>query len=500
MDQPVILAIDQGSSATKCVAVGADGGLVSRAASPLETRHPRPGWVEQDALAIWTGVGRAVADCLEKLQGAEVVGVGLSTQRESLVAWERVTGEPVCPVITWQDGRGAAVCETLRSAETDAMVLRRSGLPLDPMFTAAKASALLDRIDPDRVRTGAGEIRLGTVDAWLMSRFGDEHVTEAGNASRTQLLNVHSADWDDDLLALFRVPRACLPRVVASVGPFAPVRGLAPLPDGTRLGAVLGDSHAALFGHGATTPGTMKATYGTGSSIMGVTGPDSAMGGGVCRTIAWMIDAPVHAAEGNIRSTGATLGWLAGVLGMEVAALIELGLASAHDGVVLVPGFGGLGAPWWDRDAVGLLTNLTLGTSRGAIARAALDSIVAQVADVVEAIARQTGGVRTLFVDGGATRSDGLMQMQANRLGCVIARAREPELSAVGAAHLAGLACGFFTEAALASAVRPRDEFRPDAGGPDAGGPDAGNHDEDRRLWRRAIARASGRPSGSDVP
>lgn len=482
-----VLAIDQGTSATKCALVGEDGQFVARGSAPLGEHHPRPGWVEQDANEIRDSVRRAVAACLEGRDAACVATVGFSTQRESLLLWDAATGAALSPVVSWQDQRGAAICDALRSEDTERLVQTRSGLPLDPMFSAVKARWLLDRHDPDRARARNGEIRLGTIDSWLLGGFSDAHVIEAGNASRTQLLNVHAVDWDDDLLDLFDVPRACLPRVLPSTGPFPTVRGLPPLRDGTPVGAVMGDSHAALFGHGALSQGQVKATYGTGSSVMGLIDRPVDLQAGLCLTIGWMTNRPAYAAEGNIRSAGSTLRWIAGILGLEVPALVAMGLASRSDGVALVPGFGGLGAPWWDRDAVGLLTNLTLGTTRDAIARAAVESVVFQVADVVEAIAHSVGTVGELFVDGGPTRTDGLMQMQADRLRCTILRAREPELSALGAAHLAGLSAGIWSRAALETLPRPRDRFE--------GRPDQ-HKDGDSRHWRAAVARASSRRIG----
>lgn len=483
MTGPLVLAIDQGTSATKCVLVDAGGRFVSRGVAALDETHPQPGWVEQDGDAIWHSVRKAVAACLVGHDARAVVSVGFSTQRESLLMWERATGRAISPVISWQDQRGAALCDTLRSDDTERLVRTRSGLPLDPMFSAVKARWLIDNYDAGGVRSRAGALCLGTIDSWLLSRFSGEHLIEAGNASRTQLLNVHDVDWDDDLLSLFGVPRACLPRVVASTGPFPAVHGLEPLPDGTPIGAVMGDSHAALFGHGAITPGQVKATYGTGSSVMGLIAEPGDLKAGLCLTIGWMTEAPAYAAEGNIRSAGSALRWMAGILGLDVPALVAMGLAACSDGVVLVPGFGGLGAPWWDRGAVGLLTNLTLGTTREAIARAAVESVVFQVADVVEAIAHSVGTVRELFVDGGPTRTDGLMQMQADRLGCTLLRASEPELSALGVAHLAGLSAGVWDRAALDALPRPRDRFVPTASPPQL----------DSRHWHDAIARASSR-------
>jgi glycerol kinase len=242
----LILAIDQGTSSTKALVVDARGDVVSRAQSPVSLATPEPGWVQQDAEEIWASVRRVVSDALDLETAKRVVSLGLSTQRESCVIWDRRTGEALTPVLSWQDQRTEAICAALRAAGHGAMIRRRSGLPLDPMFSAAKARWLLDRLPQGRARAKAGEICLGTIDAFLLSRFGGEAVVEAGNASRTQLFDVVVGKWDDDLLTIFDVPLASLPRVVASNGPFPKARGLAPLADGTPIGAVLADSHSAL--------------------------------------------------------------------------------------------------------------------------------------------------------------------------------------------------------------------------------------------------------------
>src|SRR2546430_6327419 len=267
MTTPLILSIDQGTSSTKCLLVNGKGEVVARGSAPLGEQHPRPGWVEQDPIEMVETVRGAVRACLEGVDAKAVVAVGISNQRESLAVWDAGSGEPLARLVSWQDQRAAAACDALRSPENERLVLERSGLPLDPMFSAAKAKWLLDAIDPQRTRARAGAVRLGTVDSWLLSRFTKDHLIEVGDASRTQLLDVHRAVWDPDLLALFHVPRAALPEIVPSVGPFAKVSGLAPLPDGVPILGVMGDSHAALFGHGAVTPGQVKATFGTGSSV-----------------------------------------------------------------------------------------------------------------------------------------------------------------------------------------------------------------------------------------
>jgi glycerol kinase len=483
MAAPLLLAIDQGTSGTKAILVDGAGAILARGHAPVGETHPNPGWVEQDPIAIWHSVQRAVAVCLDSQDEGRVVAVGLSTQRESIVMWDRITGAPITPVISWQDQRTAALCDELRSPEVERLVRARSGLPLDPMFSAIKARWLLQTHAGAMAAVRDGRAVIGTIDSWLLSRFSnDDPVIEVGNASRTQLLNVAEVGWDPDLLEAFGVPAAVLPRLTRSTGPFPATRGLAPVPDGTPVMAVMGDSHSALFAHGAFVPGQVKATYGTGSSVMGLIARPDALHPGVCLTIGWQMDRPAFAAEGNIRATGAALRWMASILGMSVDAMTELGARSQSRGAVLVPGFTGLGAPWWDRDAVGLLTNLSLDTTPAELARAALEAVVHQVADVVAVIGDNVGTVRDLFTDGGPSRNDALMQMQADLLGCTVHRSAAAELSALGVAHMAGLAAGVWSEAALRDLPRPRDTILPRETGDDRAA--------QRAQWQAAIARA----------
>jgi glycerol kinase len=485
---PLLLAIDQGTSGTKAILVNGTGAIVARGHAPIGETHPHPGWVEQDPSEIWHSVQRAVADCVAAQEADRVVAVGLSTQRESIVVWDRMTGAPLTPVISWQDQRTAALCDSLRSPEIERLVRSRSGLPLDPMFSAVKATWLRRNHAGAAAAIAAGRAVIGTIDSWLLSRFSnDEPAIEVGNASRTQLLHVAAVLWDPDLLELFDIPEAALPRLTRSVGPFPGTRDLAPLKDGTPVLAVMGDSHSALFAHGAFAPGQVKATYGTGSSVMGLIDRPEALESGVCLTIGWQIDRPAFAAEGNIRATGAALRWMAGILGMSVDAMTTLGARSESRGAVLVPGFTGLGAPWWDRDAVGLLTNLSLDTTPAELARAALEAVVHQVADVVDVIGQNVGAVHDLFTDGGPSRNDALMQMQADLLGCTIHRSAAAELSALGVAHMAGLGAGLWTWDALCALPRPRDTIRPNI--------IDDNRAAERAHWQAAVARArSGTP------
>jgi glycerol kinase len=449
-----VLAVDQGTSSTKAVLVTAAGGVLARGSAPVAQSFPAPGWVEQDPVEIWTSVQSAVAACLEAAgpeAAAAVAAVGFSNQRESVVLWDRRTGEAVAPLVSWQDRRTAEKAARLVDAGHGDLVFELTGLPLDPMFSAAKMSWLLDEHDPDRSRARAGELCLGTVDAWLLSRFGGEAVIEIGNASRTQLLSLATGTWDEKLLEIFGIPAAALPRVVTSTGPFPASRDLAPLPDGRPVTAVLGDSHAALFAHAGWRPGVVKASYGTGSSVMtlatGRTGRES----GVCSTVAWQTGdpAPALALEANVLATGRTLTWLAEVFGTGVDTLLAEAAATGSGGVTLVPAFGGLGAPWWDASAVPVLAGFTLGTGRAAIARAGLESVAFQVADVVAAMADAGVPVRALYADGGLSRNDTVLQLQADVCGVPVHRAAEADLSALGAAHLAGVAAGLWTLAEL---------------------------------------------------
>ncbi len=496
----MLLAIDQGTSATKAVLVAGDGTIRARGAAPVAQHHPQAGWVEQSADEIWDSVQAAVAACLAGGIPEPIAAVGLSTQRESLVLWERRGGRPVGPLLSWQDQRTAPHCARLRAAGASERVRALSGLPLDPMFSALKAGWLLDAHDPDRTRSRRGDLCLGTVDSWLMSRFGGEHLIEVGNAARTQLLGVRSRAWHPELLDLFGIPPEVLPRVVASTGPFPAVRGLAPVPDGTPVLAVMGDSHAALYAHAGWRPGHVKATYGTGSSIMSLGEPPGADTGALCLTIAWDDGAPAYAVEGNIRATGATLTWLAALLGRTPAELAALAGPSS-EGLHLVPAFGGLGAPWWDDEAVGLLSGLTFGTGAPQLARAALESIAFQVEDVVDAVHREVHPVRTLLADGGPTANATLMQLQADTSGRRVEVARARELSALGAAHLAGVGAGVWTRTALEQLDRPREAYEPVEAAP--------SRHARTRAWHAAVDRARRRagdrehaiaPSGAGPP
>lgn len=486
--EPLILAIDQGTSATKTALVNARGEVVARGTAGLAVRHPRKGWVEQSPDEVWRSVEESVSACLAAGGRDGLIGLGLSTQRESLLLWDRRTGAAKSPLISWQDQRTVALCRAY--APHADLVRELSGLPLDPMFSAAKARWLLDEFDQDRTRAARGDLCLGTVDAWILHRLTGEHQTEVGNASRTQLMDIKTCQWSPRLLDLFGVPAPALPEIVGSAGPFARRAGDDALPRVPVL-AVMGDSHAALFGHAGWRPGLVKATYGTGTSVMaarGLAGQATAgQAAGLCETIAWQHGAePVRAVEGNIRSSGATLAWLAQLTGTTTARLAALAETARADGVRLVPAFNGLGAPWWDPEAAGLLTGLTLGTTMDNIARAALESVAFQVNDLLLAIRQATGGAAVLSVDGGGVVNASLMQLQADVSGTPVLRPATADLSALGAAHLAGLAAGLWSPADLDALPRPHEEFTPATSATWRAG--------EVSAWHAAVSRARYRP------
>jgi glycerol kinase len=477
-DRPYVLALDQGTSATKAVAVGADGRVLAVASVPLAQQHPAPGQVEQDATEILDSVHRAAEAVIEQV-GDRVLSVGLSVQRESALVWDRRTGRPASPLLGWQDRRTSGEAVRMRESGQDARVRELSGLPVDPMFSALKLRWLLDEAEPGADLAG------GTIDAFLTQALCGQAVHEVGSASRTQLLDVRTGRWSEELLDAFGVPRSVLGEVVPSDHTFGTI-ATGPLV-GRPLHAVLGDSHAALFGHGVRTPGAVKVTYGTGSSVLGLSPADAAVADGVVRTIAWGRGEELASAfEGNILATGATLVWLSRLLGItpqELARLAEE--APAEHGIDLVPAFAGLAAPWWDPAAVGLISGIDQGTGRAEIARAACESVVLQVDDVLTAAEASGQRIDTIRADGGPSGNRWLMQLQADLSGRVVVPSSVPELSALGAAHLAGLAAGVWTQDDLPGPGGELSELRPR---------ELPGSGERRARWRGAVERSRHQP------
>lgn len=445
-----ILAIDQGTTNTKAILLSAEGRVLAQSSRPMQVSYPKPGWAEQSASDIWSSVCEVIAD-LVKGGEHEIAALGISNQRESIVLWDAVSGEPVAPCIIWQCRRSSERCAALRAAGHEAEVVARSGLGLDPLFPAAKLAWLLDNVPGARDAAAAGRLRAGTVDSWLLWKLtgGQRHVSDHSNASRTQLFNLDAKAWDPWLCELFDVPRTLLPEVMSSDALFGRLAaGVTALPEGTPIQAVIGDSHAAAFGHGIAGPGSVKATMGTGSSLMAVTGVRVASSHGLSSTIAWSRgDEVVYALEGNIAVSGQTAAFATRLLGLaDEGALSELAqTVPGSDGVSFVPALAGLGAPHWRAKARGTITGMSLGTTQAHIARAALEAIALQIADVLAAMEADLGAALPfLYVDGGASRNDFLLQMLADFSNRPVRRGSIAELSAYGAGKMAAQALGLW--------------------------------------------------------
>ncbi|GLQ10468.1 glycerol kinase [Devosia yakushimensis] len=443
MSADLILAIDQGTTNTKALLVDATGRVLQRASVPNLVTYPQPGWAEQSATTLIEGVQQVIADVVAKHGGADgIAGLAISNQRESIVVWDAATGEPIGPCIIWQCRRSAAKCEALRSKGHAELIEERTGLALDPLFPAGKIAWLLDAMPGARRRAERGELRAGTVDSWLLWQLtgGSVHASDHSNASRTQLFDTAALRWDEELAGLFDIPLSLLPQVRASDSEFGRVAAdVTALPPGVPIRAMIGDSHAALFGHGVRTPGTVKATYGTGTSLMTLTPRRVRSAHGLSGTIAWSTAAGVaHALEGNISVSGQAAAFMAQLLGVgDVAALSALA-AEDSNGVAFVPALVGLGAPHWRADARGTITGLSLGTEPRHLARAAIEAIAFQVADVFAAMQQDLGtDLSELRADGGASQNALLMQFQADLIARPVTASTAPEVSALGAAALA---------------------------------------------------------------
>ncbi len=487
----LLLAIDQGTTNSKAVLVDEAGAVVARGSAPLSIRHPAPGWVEQDATELWQSVVEAVRACLGAgPAGAHIAGIAISNQRESVVAWHALTGEPLGPCVSWQCRRTAAACSELRAAGHESTVVAKTGLPIDPMFGASKAAWLLAHVRERRPELTQSDVRLGTVDAWLLHNAsgGARYACDASNASRTQLFDIEAGRWDEDLGELFGVPTRLLPEVLDSDAEFGLTEGFRGVPDGTPIRAMLGDSHAALFGHGVDRPGVVKATYGTGSSLMTPLEQAAAPQHGVTTTVAWSRSGTrTYALEGNILVSAASLPWASELLGLggdpgALAALAET--APSSGGVDFVPALIGLGAPHWDSDALGLFSGLSFRSGRAEVARAVMESIALQVADVFDAMRSQAPHpLRHLLADGGPSANRWLMSIQADMIGAPVIASDAPEASALGAAYMAGLALGHWPRLADVPALQHQPE-------PILPRIDDAERERRRATWRNAVARA----------
>jgi glycerol kinase len=453
---PLTIALDQGTTSSRTIVFDEGGKPLAVGQKEFQQHFPSAGLVEHDAKEIWDSQLATAVEALSqaKLRPKDIAAIGITNQRETTVLWDRRTGEPLHRAIVWQDRRTADVCTRLRQDGAEDMVRSRTGLVIDPYFSGTKLAWLLDKVEGARARAERGEIAFGTIDSWLVYKLtnGALHLTDPSNASRTLLFNIQTQAWDDELLRLFRVPRAVLPEVRDSSEVYgeAKTEGLAGIP----IAGIAGDQQAALFGQLCTEPGLTKNTYGTGCFMLQNTGTSAPVSKHkLVTTVAWRRDGKTeYALEGSVFIGGAVVQWLRDGLGIiQSSADVEALAASVPDsgGVYLVPAFAGLGAPHWDAYARGAMVGLTRGTGTGHIARAAVESIAYQVADLAEAMQADAGTpLSELRVDGGASRNDMLLQFQADLLGVSVARPEVTETTALGAAYLAGLAARVWKDTA----------------------------------------------------
>lgn len=494
MSAAFILALDQGTTSSRAIVFDRRGRPRATAQQEFPQHFPRPGWVEHDPRDLWQSTRRvalaAVAEA--NLTGRDLAAIGLTNQRETTLLWDRRTGEPVAPAIVWQDRRTAGLCAQLRRRGLEPLFRERTGLLLDPYFSGTKLRWLLDHIPGARRRAGRGELAFGTVDSWLLWQLTDGriHATDVSNASRTLLLNIHTGQWDDELLRTLRIPREVLPEVRASSGLFGEISSL-PALRGLPISGVAGDQQAALFGQACFRPGMAKNTCGTGCFLLQHTGTKPVVSRHqLLTTIAWRLGAngPLeYALEGSVFIGGAVVQWLRDGLGLIARSSDIEALAarvSDNGGVYLVPAFAGLGAPHWDAAARGALVGLTRGSTAAHVARAAIESIAYQSADLLAAMHADCGErLRELRVDGGATVNQALLQFQSDLLRVPVVRPRTTETTALGAAYLAGLAVGFWkNRAEIARLWGVARTFRPHA-------PRAAMQCL-QRDWHRAVERA----------
>jgi len=476
-----ILGIDEGTTGVGAALVDLKGHIVARADADIALGYPQPGWVEQDASEIWRQTQRAVAEVLRGRQ-AHILAVGVANQRETTIVWNRQTGKPVHPAIVWQCRRTAPECERLRSEGFGEAIAEKTGLLLDPYFSATKLRWILDRLGEEN-----GNLAFGTVDSWVLWNLtgGAVHATDPTNASRTMIYNIQQRDWDEDLLELFGVKRSLLGEVRPSSGAFGTTRGCGFLPDGIPIYGVVGDQQAALFGQTGFDPGDAKNTYGTGCFLLMNTGEKRPFSQhGLVTTLACGPNGEtVYALEGSVFVAGAAIQWLRDGLGLLASASESESLAASvpdNGGVVFVPALTGLGAPYWDSEARGAFFGLTRGTTRAHLVRATLEAIAHETADLVEAMEQEAGiPLSILRVDGGASANDLLLSFQADLLNRVIERPTEVETTVLGAAYLAGLQLGVWSPADLRTLRRVDRRFTPTMT------PTA--RAAHRERWRRAV-------------
>lgn len=486
-----LLALDQGTTSSRAIVFDLAGRPVAAAQKEFRQYYPQPGWVEHDPEDLWTTQRDCAAEALASagLASADIAAVGIANQRETTLLWDRRTGKPVHPAIVWQDRRTADHCARLRAGGVEPMIAEKTGLRLDPYFSATKLSWLLDNVAGARAAAERGELAFGTVDTWLLWQLtgGRVHATDVSNASRTLLLNLAAGAWDDDLLRLFRIPAAVLPEIRDTAGDFGAVASGLPAA-GAPVAALAGDQQAALFGQACLRSGMAKATYGTGAFLLLHTGREIVRSRhDLLTTVAWRLGGETtYALEGSVFVAGAVIQWLRDELGLVAdAAELDRLAASVPDagGAILVPAFTGLGAPHWDPAARGAILGLTRGVNRAHLCRAALESIAFQTAGLLGAMEKDAGrALAELRVDGGASRSAPLLQIQADLLGRAVVRPRVSETTALGAAALAGIGAGLIAPEEFAAAWTPDARAEPTL--------DAAARERRLAEWARAVERS----------
>ncbi len=486
---PFILALDQGTTSSRAILFDRAGQIHGMAQKELRQIFPQPGWVEHDAEEIWTDQLAVARDVMRShgVTATDIAAIGITNQRETTVIWDRKTGVPIANAIVWQDRRTAGLCEALQTQGHAEMISEKTGLVLDAYFSASKIKWLLDHTPGARAKAERGELAFGTIDSWLAFKLCGAHVTDASNASRTMLFNITEMRWDQELLDLFELPRSILPDIIASSGmfgkTFAPLLGAA-----IPLAGIAGDQQAATFGQACHRPGMAKNTYGTGCFMLMNTGKTPVVSENrLLTTVGWTLEKSDYMLEGSVFTAGATIQWLRDGMGMiNQASEVEALASGVTDtgGVMFVPAFAGLGAPYWDPYARGTIIGLSRGTTKAHIARAALEAIAYQSADILDAMQKDAGiPLLELRVDGGSSRNDFLMQFQADILGVAVVRPVVTETTALGAAYLAGLALRFWQSTEeIASQWRADTTFLP-------------RMDLDERLqrqhqWCRAVERS----------
>ncbi|MFC0251255.1 glycerol kinase GlpK [Massilia consociata] len=488
--QKYILALDQGTTSSRAIVFDHEGIPVARSQHEYPQHFPRPGWVEHDALDIWHSQLACAREALRDagIAASQVAAIGIANQRETTVLWDRATGEPVARAIVWQDRRTADLCDRLRAQGKAPEIQERTGLEVDAYFSATKLQWLLEHVPGARARAERGELAFGTVDSWLVYRLCGRHVTDVSNAARTMLFNIHTLRWDDTLLALFGIPPALLPEVVAS----SEVVGLAAeewFGHAVPIAGIAGDQQAATFGQACHRKGLVKNTYGTGCFMLMHAGDAPPRSHNrLLATVGWTVKGRTdYLLEGSVFMAGATVQWLRDGLGIiRQSGDVEALALSVPDsgGVMLVPAFTGLGAPHWDPYARGAIVGMSRGTTAAHIARAAVEAIAYQSAELLAAMQKDTAcAVLEIRADGGAARNDLLMQFQADLLGIPVVRPRVLETTALGAAYLAGLAVGYWETAQdIARQWRVERRFEPAM--------DAGRRGELLARWGRAVEHA----------